>query len=86
MIRAERQNEVEVAAVAQQEAEANCSLQASWRAQPMWQTCTLQQPRSSRRGPHQQQKLQHAAALPPPDDAMSELEEYRGQLLQVRLL
>ena len=81
---AETQDEAEVAAVAQQEAEAHCSLQASWRAQPMWQACTPQQTHSSQRGQHQQLHSRHGGELPPPDDATSELVEYRGQLLHVR--
>ena len=71
-----------MAAVAQQEALVNGSLQASWRAQPMWNSCTPQQPDSCRHG--QQEPNQHAAALPPSDGVMSELVNYRSQLLQVK--
>jgi hypothetical protein len=81
---AERQDEAEVAAVAQQEAEANGSLQASWRAQPMWPSCTPQQLLSSGRGQHRQQQAQHGVALLQPDEPMPELVGYRGQLLQVQ--
>ena len=71
-------------AVAQQEAEANGFLQASWRTQPMWQACTPQQPHSFRQGQQQQQHSRDAAALPLPDGAMSELVDYRSLLLQVK--
>jgi hypothetical protein len=73
-----------VAAVAQQEAEANGRLQASWRTQPMWLACTPQHPCSPSQGQHRQQQAQSGLALPQPDEPVAELVDYRGQLLQVQ--